>query len=85
MVKKRTGYKHGKWVQEPVPHADIKKYVDRGTGKEDTRGKRVRKEGSTLEFKNPKGRALRGYDPKGRALRGYGRAFKNGIKIKKHF
>ena len=38
MVKKRTGYKHGKWVQEPVPHADTKKYVDRGTGKEDTRG-----------------------------------------------
>ena len=29
MAKKRTGYKHGKWVQEPVPHADISKYVDR--------------------------------------------------------
>ena len=52
--KKRTGYKHGDWVQAPTPHADIKKYVDRGTGKEDTRGKRVRKEGSTMEFKKPK-------------------------------
>ena len=50
----RAGFKHGKWVKEPTPHADIKKYVDRGTGKEDTRGKRVRKEGSTMEFKKPK-------------------------------
>ena len=55
MVKvKRTGYKHGKWVTEPVPHADIGKYVDKGTGKEDTRAKRSRIEGSTLKFKKPK-------------------------------
>jgi len=50
----RAGFKHGDWVQAPTPHADIKKYVDRGTGKEDTRGKRVRKEGSTMEFKKPR-------------------------------
>ena len=48
---RRQGYKHGDWVQEPTPHADIKKYVDTLSGKEDTRGKRVRKE--TMEFKKP--------------------------------
>ena len=56
MAKKRTGYKHGKWVQEPVPHADISKYVDRQTGKEDDNkpGSRFRKEGSTMKFKKPR-------------------------------
>ena len=55
MVKiKRTGYKHGKWVTEPVPHADIGKYVEKGTRKEDTRAKRSRIEGSTLKFKKSK-------------------------------
>ena len=49
----RAGFKHGDWVKTPVPHADIAKYVDRLSGKEDTRGKRSRKEGSTLEFKKP--------------------------------
>ena len=49
----RKNFKHGDWVKEPTPHADIKKYVDRGTGKEDTRGQRIRKEGSTLKFKKP--------------------------------
>ena len=53
MAKKRTGYKHGKWVQEPVPHADIHKYVDRQTGKTDEKkGSRQRSE--TMEFKKPK-------------------------------
>ena len=52
----RAGYKHGKWVKAPVPHADIGKYVDRQTGKEDDDkpGSRVRKEGSTMKFKKPK-------------------------------
>jgi hypothetical protein len=27
---KRTGFKHGKWVRTPTPHADIDKYVARG-------------------------------------------------------
>ena len=53
MAKKRTGYKHGKWVQEPVPHADISKYVDRQTGKADEKkGSRQRSE--TMEFKKPR-------------------------------
>ena len=50
----RIGLKHGDWVKAPTPHADISKYVDTLSGKEDTRGKRSRKEGSTLEFKKPK-------------------------------
>jgi hypothetical protein len=56
MVKvKRTGYKHGKLVREAVPHADIDKLIDKGTGKEDDRkGNRSRVEGSTLEFKKSK-------------------------------
>ena len=56
MVKKRTGYKHGKWVKAPVPHADIEKYVDKQTLKEadDKPGSRSRKSGSTMEFKKPK-------------------------------
>jgi hypothetical protein len=54
--KKRGSFKHGKWVKAPVPHADIGKYVDRQTGKEDDDkpGSRVRKEGSTMKFKKPK-------------------------------
>ena len=54
----RKNFKHGDWVKEPVPHADIKKYVDTLSGKEDIRGKRVRKEGSTLEFKKRGGRRM---------------------------
>jgi len=57
MVKKikRTGYKHGKWVREPVPHADISKYVDRQTGKADEKkGSRQRSE--TMTIKKPKSR-----------------------------
>ena len=56
MVKKRTGYKHGKWVKAPVPHADISKYVDRATKKEDdaTPGSRFRIAGSTMKFKKPR-------------------------------
>ena len=51
----RVGLKHGKWVKAPVPHADIDKYVDKQTGKEDDDkpGSRFRKEGSTMEFKKP--------------------------------
>ena len=66
MVKKRTGYKHGKWVQEPVPHADIEKYVDKQTGKEDVGkpGTRVRKTGSTMEFKKPAKRMGRAAAPR---------------------
>ena len=54
--KKRGSFKHGKWVKAPVPHADISKYVDRQTGKEDDNkpGSRFRKEGSTMKFKKPK-------------------------------
>ena len=71
MVKKRTGFKHGKWVRSPNPHVDVDKYVDKQTGKEDDDkpGSRLRKEGSTMEFKKPRrsagssaGRAAR---PKG--------------------
>ena len=70
MVKKRTGYKHGDWVKAPVPHADIEKYVDQGTGKEDTRGKRVRKTGSTMKFKKPKS-GPSGRRPQGRPQGGW--------------
>ena len=64
MAKKRTGYKHGKWVQEPVPHADIHKYVDRQTGKTDEKkGSRQRSE--TMEFKKPRRRAGPSARPKG--------------------
>jgi hypothetical protein len=65
MAKKRTGYKHGDWVQEPVPHADIKKYVERGTRKEDTRGKRVRKEGSTMKMGSKQRRRAQEDRPRG--------------------
>ena len=53
---KRKGYKHGKWVKAPVPHADIDKYVDKQTGKEDDDkpGSRFRQEGSTMKFKKPR-------------------------------
>tara|TARA_R100001224_G_C3904703_1_gene109757 strand:- start:106 stop:384 length:279 start_codon:yes stop_codon:yes gene_type:complete len=51
----RKGFKHGKVVREAVPHADINKVIDKGTGKEDDRkGNRSRVEGSTLEFKKSK-------------------------------
>ena len=51
---KRTGYKHGKFVQEPVPHADITKYVDKKTYKADDRRKTNRARTETMEFKKPK-------------------------------
>ena len=52
----RKNFKHGKWVKAPVPHADISKYVDKQTGKEDDDkpGSRFRKEDSTMKFKKPK-------------------------------
>ena len=51
----RKNFKHGKSVRAAVPHADIDKYVDKGTGKEDDRkGNRSRVEGSTMKFKKPK-------------------------------
>ena len=52
----RKNFKHGKWVKAPTPHADISKYIDKQTGKEDDDkpGSRVRKEGSTMKFKKPK-------------------------------
>jgi hypothetical protein len=59
--------KHGDWIQESVPHADIMKYVERGTGKEDTRGKRVRAEGSELRIRDRSrrmGQAARGMSKK---------------------
>ena len=51
---KRQGYKHGDFVKVPTPHADISKYVDRATKKEDEKGKRHRVEGSELKFKKPR-------------------------------
>ena len=67
----RKGFKHGKWVKAPVPHADISKYVDRQTGKEDDDkpGSRFRKEGSTMEFKKRRS-AGRGAAPKGPSGKG---------------
>ena len=53
---KRTGYKHGESVQEPVPHADITKYVDKKTYKADDRRKTNRVRTETMEFKKPKQR-----------------------------
>ena len=51
----RKNFKHGKYVRAAVPHADIDKLIDKGTGKEDDRkGNRFRKEGSTMKFKKPK-------------------------------
>ena len=52
--KKRTNYKHGKFVKTPVPHADISKYVSRQTGKEDDKKPRYRDQGSTMKFNKPK-------------------------------
>jgi len=54
----RKNFKHGKWVKAPVPHADIDKYVDKQTGKEDDDkpGSRVRKEGSTMKMGSSKQR-----------------------------
>ena len=47
----RAAFKHGKFVEAPVPHADISKYVDKKTRKEiHEPGSRVRKEGSTLKM-----------------------------------
>jgi hypothetical protein len=51
----RKNFKHGKYVRAAVPHADIDKLIDKGTGKEDDRkGNRFRVEGSTMKFKKPK-------------------------------
>ena len=51
----RVGFKHGKYVRAAVPHADIDKLIDKGTGKEDDRkGNRYRVEGSELKFKKPR-------------------------------
>ena len=51
----RAGFKHGKYVRAAVPHADIDKLIDKGTGKEDDRkGNRYRVEGSELKFKKPR-------------------------------
>jgi len=73
----RIGLKHGKFVRAAVPHADIDKYVDKGTGKEDDRkGNRSRVEGSTMKFKKPKksrgpsaGRQAAGQNRAGRQAR----------------
>ena len=56
----RAAFKHGDYVRAPVPHADIDKLVDRGTGKEDDRkGNRVREPGSTLKMGKGRKRAGR--------------------------
>ena len=54
----RKNFKHGKRVRAAVPHADIDKIIDKGTGKEDDRkGNRSRVEGSELKIsKSKKGR-----------------------------
>ena len=45
---KRTGFKHGKYVKVPTPHADISKYVEKDTSKSP---EHFRKEGSTMKSK----------------------------------
>ena len=66
MAKKRTGYKHGKYVRAAVPHADIDKLIDKVTGKEDDRkGTRYRVEGSEMKFKKTRRRAGPSARPKG--------------------
>ena len=68
----RASFKHGKFVEAPVPHADISKYVDKKTRKEiHEPGSRVRKEGSTLEM-GKKGGGRRA----GQATRDPGKKFK---------
>ena len=59
MVKKRTGYSHGKIV--PTPHADIYAFKKYGGGKE-----YIRKKGSTMgeKRKTPAGKA-KGQRPPG--------------------
>ena len=68
----RAAFKHGKFVEAPVPHADISKYVDKKTRKEiHEPGSRVRKEGSTLEMGKK-----RGGRRAGQATRDPGKKFK---------
>ena len=55
---KRTGFKHGKWVRTPTPHADIDKYVARGKETGDIR----RIELSTMKM--PKVKKRKGAGPK---------------------
>ena len=61
MAKKRIGYKHGKYVKVPTPHADISKYVEKDSSKSP---KHFRKEGSTM-VKKRKGPADIMRRPKG--------------------
>ena len=60
MVKKRIGYKHGKYVKVPTPHADISKYVTKSgeveghfRQKGSTMGKR--RKTTPAETRRPKG------------------------------
>jgi hypothetical protein len=54
----RAAFKHGKFVKEPTPHADIAKYVEKDSSKSP---KHYRKEGSTLKMGKKSGR--RGLSP----------------------
>ena len=63
----RVGFKHGDFVKVPTPHADIEKYVDKQTGKEDDDkpGSRFRKEGSTMKISKSKKAGPRAGRPAG--------------------
>ena len=58
---KRTGYKHGKYVKVPTPHADIAKYVTKQGVVEGPEGEDTywRSEDSTMKTKK-KGRGATG-------------------------
>ena len=65
MAKKRTGYKHGKYVKIPTPHADIAKYVTKKGVVEGPEGEDTywRRKDSTMKIKKksagPAGRSAK--------------------------
>ena len=61
----RAGFKHGKWVTTPPPHADIEKYVSHGKETGDIR----RVELSTMKMPKVKKRKA-GLGALGRGLKG---------------
>ena len=61
----RAGFKHGKWVTTPTPHADIEKYVSHGKETGDIR----RVELSTMKMPKVKKRKA-GLGALGRGLKG---------------
>jgi len=72
---KRTGFKHGKYEKVPVPHVDINKYIQKGSGKvEGPKGEdtywRSKREGSLMEAPKEKKRKA-GPSPAGRPAGGW--------------